>query len=117
MTLTDLEKLLLVSVLADRDRLASQSPIWERGEDRHLFARRRCAIEDARVGIVSLDWPRWRGGACDATQRQGNSRAVKKLMQSGLLIGYGDTQIKAVQLTESGETLAKAITSGSEASA
>ncbi len=117
MTLTDLEKLLLASVLADRDRLASQSPIWDRGEDRHLFARRRCAIEDARRGIVAIDWSGLIGHSVAPAERQARSRAVRRLIALELLIGYGHSNFKAVELTESGEQIAKTIISASEASA
>jgi hypothetical protein len=110
MTLSDLDKLLLLSVLTDRDTLTSQSPIWQIGaEDRHEFARRRCAIQDARQGIVRIRWPDWLGHATSNAERHAGCRAVKKLMAAGLIIGHGDRQINFLELTEVGEKLANEI--------
>lgn len=122
MKLSPLEKVLLVNVLADRDRLAGKFPlIWERGSDRHQYARDRVAIEDAHAGIVAINWPGWLGHIPNVAERKAGSRAIHRLTVDGLLIGhtsrYGDTQVKYLELTETGEQLAKAITSESEASA
>ena len=118
MKLSPLEELLLASVLADRDRLAAKYPlIWERGSDRHQYARDRVAIEDAHAGIVAINWPGWLGHFPDVAERKADSRAVHRMMELGLLIGHGNSQMKFVEMTPAGETAAKAITSEPEASA
>ena len=118
--LTTLEELLLVSVLRDRVRLAALPRVWTVGQDRHEFARQATLARDAQAGIVPLDWPRWRGVASTASQRQANSRAVRRLIAAGLLQGCfaaREVNVRFVALTEAGEQVAKAITSEPEASA
>ncbi len=122
MKLSEVEKLLIISVLHHRDRLAAMFPlIWTRGTDRVEYARDRVEIERAHVGIVGVDWAGWLGHFPDARERKAGSRAIHRLIADGLLIGhksgYGDTQIKYLALTATGEQLAKELTSASEVSA
>ena len=112
--LSELERLLLISILRDRDVLAAGSCVRNMASENRLeFTRRRLAIEDARAGIVRLDFRRWRGAASTATQHQQNSRAVKRLVTAGLIEAVlcdGDIRTKFVKLTEAGEQLAKEFT-------
>ena len=114
MKLSEIEELLLVSVLADRERLRTLHPLrWWPGEDRFEWARLNSLVTDARNGIVRLDWFAWRGGHCGIAERQQNSRAVRRLADLELIVRhtsrFGDRQTKAVELTKSGETVAREI--------
>lgn len=102
--LSELERLLLISILRDRDVLSAGSCVRNMASENRLeFTRRRLAIEDARAGIVRLDFRRWRGAASTATQHQQNSRAVKRLAELELIVPH----TRAVELTATGEQAAK----------
>lgn len=106
---------ILVSVLADRERLAAKKPAkWEPGDGRDRLAecnREHRLISDAKAGIVPTDLFNWLGRAPTPSDHTQASRAIRRLADRGLVIDhasrFGGINTKFLELTPEGEALAR----------
>ena len=109
MKLSEWEIRLLLAVQSDRDEFAGMKLEWHPGGDRQESAKLTRRVTDARTGIVRIDLTRWLGRAPTASDRTQGCRAIRRLIERGLLIGHGYERTKLVELTADGEAVARAI--------
>ena len=100
------EKLILANVVLHVERLSVPPPFWRPGEDRLQSAIAWRLCKNAQRGIVPVDVRRWLGRTPTPSDQTQSSRAIRTLMERGLVIGHADVNVKEISLTEAGKAAA-----------
>lgn len=107
--MTELQRRILAAARKELRRVSAiEVDPWNRvGMDRFKFADLRQAVEDAKGGILPLDWFILLGFTPSDTERRAANRAVVALEAAGklrrLYLGYDAARATHILLTTRGE--------------
>jgi hypothetical protein len=114
MKLNAKDRIVLLGVLRDRQRLAGMDWSGNEFHNRSQLGAHRLKIVDARMGIVAVNLAEWLGRPITASDSVVYSRVYKRLESKGLIQRHGRGRTSGLALTPEGEGVARGF--GSEPS-